>query len=787
MPVKRPDADSRTPPGTRGRVLLTGATGFLGAHLLCALLEEPRLEVACLVRGRDRDGARARLDERLARLSPPVRPDMSRVQVLCGDLQDERLGLSAAAYDDTCGSIDAIYHCAGLVDWAAPYDRLERVNVGPLPALLRLARRGRRKRFHLVSSASVCYLTPGSARITEDAHDALKLDLLRLPYARSKWAAERLVLEACGAGLAAQIHRPSIIVGDSRSGQSNSSDIVTRMLAACVGMRLAPEVDLVLDYCPVDFVARAIAALSRDRHDGLRTFHLLNPAPARWSELVLWLNLYGYDIRLVPHARWLERLGQEVRAPRHPLRPLRRFFFERRDEVDGLTLFETYEEGRSSVPDDRASAHRLAELGLACPALDAPLIERCVGAMISGGRLPAPGIARARQLPVNGFDRLAFEPLLRSALGDASLRVGAVAPVAHASRDGLTSSLAAWKYGAGIGVHKYAMSVARRGRRTRRLRVIVKVKPLEHELRGAIVTAARVCSERLALAFATTPEVPGFSGSAQRELAVYALADARFARHAPRFYGTLPQRDSRPALVLEDLGDAALLGGRRGIDVWPSGHVAAAVRGIAQVHAVWYGREAELEREPWLGVSHTLRGMLGARELWRELAEFARPAFGAWAGVELAPLGESLVGALEAWWPEIESQPRTLIHNDFNPRNFAFRDTPAGPRLCAFDWELATLGLPQRDLAELLCFVLGPRRAGERAGRYLEMHRKALERASGRRIERGAWRAGFGLALRDLLLTRLPMYALMHRFRRQEFLPRVLATWQALYQWQAAE
>jgi thioester reductase-like protein len=786
MPVKRPDTESRNPPGAGRKVLLTGATGFLGAHLLCALLEEPRLEVVCLVRGRDQGEARARLDERLARLSPPAKFDAGRVEVLCGDLQDERFGLSAGAYEDVRRSVDAVYHCAGLVDWAAPYETLERVNVAPLPALLRLAQSARRKRFHLVSSASVCYLAPGSGRIAEDARNAVQPDRLRLPYARSKWAAEQLVEEASRRGLAAQIYRPSIILGDSRSGQCNPSDIVARMLKACVGMRLAPDVELVLDYCPVDFVARAIVALSRARHAGLRTFHLLNPFPARWSELVLWLNLYGYDIRLAPHVRWLERLAQEVRAPRHPLRPLRRFFFERRADVGGLTLFETYEDGRASVPDDRASARRLARLGLACPALDAQLIERYVHAMISGGQLPAPDAPRPRQLPADGFDRLAFEPLLRSAFGDAALRVGPVEPLARTPRDGLTSSLAAWKYGAGIGVHRYALGLKTRGRRAQRLAVIVKVKPFEHELRGAIVTAARLCSERLAAAFETTAEVPGFSGSTQRELAVYGQGDARFVRHAPRAYGTLPQRDARPALMLEDLGESGRVGRRQRLDVWPPAYVAAAVRGIAQVHAVWYGREAELLREPWLGAGHTLRGMLDARELWHALADFARPAFVAWAGAEIGPLAQGLAGSLEAWWPEIESQTRSLIHNDFNPRNLAFRDTRAGPRLCAFDWELATLGLPQRDVAELLCFVLEPRRAGEAAGRYLELHREALQRASGRRIERGAWRAGFGLALRELLLTRLPMYALMHRFRRQDFLPRVLAAWHALYRWQAA-
>ena len=64
-----------------------------------------------------------------------------------------------------------------------------------------------------------------------------------------------------------------------------------------------------------------------------------------------------------------------------------------------------------------------------------------------------------------------------------------------------------------------------------------------------------------------------------------------------------------------------------------------------------------------------------------------------------------IAGSVGEWWKEIEKMPRTLVHNDFNPRNIAFRRTAEGPVLCAYDWELATLHLPQHDLAELLGFT----------------------------------------------------------------------------------
>jgi aminoglycoside phosphotransferase (APT) family kinase protein len=130
----------------------------------------------------------------------------------------------------------------------------------------------------------------------------------------------------------------------------------------------------------------------------------------------------------------------------------------------------------------------------------------------------------------------------------------------------------------------------------------------------------------------------------------------------------------------------------------------------------------------------------------------------------------------------LDRLPRTLIHNDFNPRNIALRREGGRLRLCAYDWELATLGVPQHDLAEFLCFVLNPRLDRDEIHHYLEFHRAALERASNRSIEPRAWETGFRLSLHDLLTDRFAMYAMIDRFRPQRFLTRVVCTWHALYE-----
>jgi aminoglycoside phosphotransferase (APT) family kinase protein len=165
-------------------------------------------------------------------------------------------------------------------------------------------------------------------------------------------------------------------------------------------------------------------------------------------------------------------------------------------------------------------------------------------------------------------------------------------------------------------------------------------------------------------------------------------------------------------------------------------------------------------------------------DLWSALARHSAPAFSSWADPGIASVQQRLIAGIEGWWPLTEAAPRTLIHHDFNPRNICLR----GGHLCAYDWELASVGAPQRDLAELLCFVLAPdTRAGE-VRHWIEHHRVRLEQETGVAIARDAWRQGFRGALYDFMINRLAFYALIHRVRRQSFLPRVVRTWRRLYE-----
>lgn len=788
-----PAADARLPDTIRpdlgaprsaatGAVLLTGATGFFGAHLLAALLDAAPGRVVCLVRAPDAEAGGRRLRQALARYALPDLMATGRVAVVAGDVAAPRLGLDAGAWERLAASVDAIHHAAAQVNWVAPYGSLRAVNVGGTLELLRLACHGPVKRFHLVSSLAVCYALGGPPRVTE-ADDLLpRVAALPLGYAQSKCVAEALVRQAGRRGLPATIVRPALLAGDRRAGVSNPDDLLTALFRGCIRMGAAPDLDWKVDCIPVDAVAEAAVRLAATAAAGPpRVFHLGSPAPRHWRECVLWLNLAGYPVRLVPHSEWLARLADESRAPDHPLGKLRGFFLERPAGGAGLTLPELYEETRRSQAASDATDRVLAGLGLRPAPVGPALLDRYVEAYRARDLLPPPSrphvVARRPARPLR-LDPAFFTRALAN--GGAGPLVSAAERAPNHGDHSILGELASGWGATETGLWRYRLALETEAGRSWR-DVVVKVKPRDETTIAVGERLARTVDPRLGDLYARFQDQLGLTGAHRRELAVYAQTDPRFRRHVPAVLGAV-EDEAREAwvLVLEDLAGLRLLDAVDEPAAWRRPDIEAALAGIAEVHAIWYRREAALLAQPWLGPAPSAAHTAAMRPWWIALAEHAAPWFAAWAGPDLPGRHRALAEDAARWACPLETLPRTLIHHDFNPRNLALRGGPGAPRLCAFDWELATLGIPQRDLAELLCFVLDPAPARADVARLVEGHRTALAAAAGTGIDADDWWRGLGAALDELLVSRLATYALVSRIRPQRFLPRVVRAWTAL-------
>jgi thioester reductase-like protein len=764
-PGKGAGAIGRTSLASARSVLLTGATGFLGRWLAREILEQSGATITCLVRPGVQD-ARARLRESLGNAGVDASAFDERVRVVEGDLLRQALGIPQPGVRALMHDIDAICHCAATVNWALPYRALKTANVDATLELLRLAAPTSIP-FHFVSSLSVCYSTSAPSSPTEQFDALPHLRGLHLGYAQTKAVAEALVREAGARGLPIAIYRPSFIAGHSASGAFNPDDILARLVSGCVRMGSAPDLDWILDCLPVDVAARQI--VRRSGQGGV--VHLAHWQPRHWRECALWMRLYGYDVRLVPYHAWLRQLQDEIgRAGKgsHPLRPLRTFFLGRPSGARGLTLPELML-GRNRL----ACSSRSAADGDAGPLLDAALLQRYFDAFVGGGVLPATHRSGSTAYAVEP-DMERFSRALRARVSEARL-------LDRLSDHSIVSELTAWRSGRPTGLARYRLRVEEGPHRGEPV-VVLKIKPSDRVTIEVGEALARLCDERVGTAYARWAERIGFVASHLRELAIYQIEDPRVREHTPAVLGTLadPGRGTW-SVVMESLSGAALRDSVDRPQDWTAASIDCAIRGLAALHAVWYGREAALRREPWIGYVPSAADTAEMTDLWTAIAGHAAPRFSAWADPSLAAIQHRLIERVDRWWPALEALPRTLIHNDFNPRNICLRTSGAGPSLVAYDWELACIGAPQRDLAELLCFLLTPDTTEGDIRARIERHRHCLEQATGRAINRRRWEAGFRSALYDLMLNRLPMYALVNRVRRQPFLPRVVRNWRTLY------
>lgn len=346
------------------RVFVTGATGFLGAFIVAELLRQTRADLVCLVRATSIDAARAKLRANLQQHGVWQPAYEHRLTLVPGDLSQPRFGLAEDAFRRLAEQVDAIYHCAALVNWIYPFASLRDVNVGGTHEALRLAAMDRARPFHFISTVGV-FSSPdfGSDAVAEDAplHDS---GALHVGYAQSKWVAERLVGLAAERGLPTTIVRPAV-APHSVSGIFKETDHVCRLIKGCIQLRKAPALEMRVDLAPVDYVAAATVALSRQASSIGRTFHLVNPVDLTWAEAVGIIRKVGYQVDLVPYSQWKQALlSDTVTLRSNALFTLSPLLSEALIENAHLPRFETHR-----------TLDALRGSGIQCPPMDAELLE----------------------------------------------------------------------------------------------------------------------------------------------------------------------------------------------------------------------------------------------------------------------------------------------------------------------------------------------------------------------------------------------------------------------------
>ena len=253
------------------RIVITGATGFLGTQLVRVLLDRhPDAHLSLLVR--DKKGCSGH--DRVAAMVPESA--MDRVEALPADVSLPRCGLSEQDYDRLVSEATRVIHSAATVRFDQPLEEARRINVDGTRNILAFAsearRAGRLRSLAYVGTAYVAGDRAGLVRETELSAG----QGFRNTYERTKFEAETLVRTQLGS-IPGVILRPSIIVGDSRTGVTSSFKTLywpLKIYARRLWRTVPGFPDAVVDVVPVDFVAEAVARLTFEERAYGRTVHL---------------------------------------------------------------------------------------------------------------------------------------------------------------------------------------------------------------------------------------------------------------------------------------------------------------------------------------------------------------------------------------------------------------------------------------------------------------------------------------------------------------------------------
>lgn len=259
---------------------LTGGTGAVGSAIVPLLLSDPNTEVRLLIRADSDEALAQRLDNLVSFWGwSDSHEQRDRLKAYRGDAARLNFNLPDSEYAGLVGECTHIIHCAGTVRMNLSIEDARRSAVGSAQETVNFARslaaEGRLSKFEYVSTVGVAGKRPGALpEIWIDEPRAF-----HNTYEQAKAEAEEIIRSAIlDEGLPVTVHRPSMVIGDSRDGRIIHFQIfyfICEFLSGRKTFGFFPDFGEVrLDVIPVDWVAEAIVASSRDVATEGKIFHL---------------------------------------------------------------------------------------------------------------------------------------------------------------------------------------------------------------------------------------------------------------------------------------------------------------------------------------------------------------------------------------------------------------------------------------------------------------------------------------------------------------------------------
>ncbi|HVI46695.1 MAG TPA: SDR family oxidoreductase, partial [Chitinophaga sp.] len=289
----------------RKTIFLTGATGFLGIHLLKELLSYDAVNIWCLVRGDSQQHAEERLYESLKYYFGSLPPETyTRIKVIRGDLTRPALGITDTDYSLMAAEVDVILHAAADVNLVKSYAELMHTNITATECMISLARTGKDKALHYVSTLAVSGCSPDNRTRDFSEHDFDFGQSFLSDYEKTKFEAEKMIRHFLNTDGRGKIYRVGHISADAVHGRFQRNIEHNRILQIIKGMMLLKQVpdnyteQVAFSY--VDTVAKGIVNFCLNKAESDMTcFHMESPYRISFHDIAAMLQDIGYEAQVV--------------------------------------------------------------------------------------------------------------------------------------------------------------------------------------------------------------------------------------------------------------------------------------------------------------------------------------------------------------------------------------------------------------------------------------------------------------------------------------------------------
>jgi thioester reductase-like protein len=360
--------------GEASSVLITGATGFLGAFLLDELLKASNESTKFYCLTRDKESGEGlpsnRVLDTLRFYGLPGQAMQDRIIPITGDLTKSQFGLSDAEYEHLSQTIDLIFHCAASVNYVYTYSAIKPHTVGGTREVIKFACHSKTKPIQYISSNGIFPGGDDTPYLENNDIDGF-VDRMEGGYNQAKWVAERLMWQAMSRGLPVCMFRPGNIGHHSVTGVVNPNDFQTLIIIACLRSGCAPVApEWLFEMTPVDFLATFVARIADEPANLGNVYNIVQQEPVPADQVFTHMKSNGFVTELVSIAEWKARL--EATA-------------ERDDDVElkvlsqALDLVEPYLTDTSTY-DNTRFREALSQLALLPPVVDLNYVTKILKA-----------------------------------------------------------------------------------------------------------------------------------------------------------------------------------------------------------------------------------------------------------------------------------------------------------------------------------------------------------------------------------------------------------------------